>query len=112
MIHHYPIFFYSGSRRNEIESDWEFIEKHLTFLSAENQRIASNQYERIYLEFFNKGLYRESRFYANAYLQEFTKENWEFVEQTTKGTSHHKFDEKLKQVRKAQRDARPKIFND
>ncbi|WP_259556310.1 hypothetical protein [Vibrio harveyi] len=71
----YPKFYYSGSRRHKIDSDKDFIFKHLNCLTEEAQREASEKYDEIFKGHLNKRELRAARYNANKFLQEFTKEH-------------------------------------
>lgn len=49
---YYPEVWYGGNRY--MESDWDFIVKHLACLSEEKQKFVSDVYENIYRRHFNK----------------------------------------------------------
>lgn len=116
MIHHGPLFWYDGNRY--MASDKPFIEHHLQRLSAENQRIASENYDELYKRGFNAGNLREARKQANTYLKEFADKNG--IRGTTKSkiaarAKNSTGDESRKnamieKARAAQKASRPSIF--
>ncbi|EGQ8055454.1 hypothetical protein HPX47_002856 [Vibrio alginolyticus] len=71
---HLPEFWYSGSKKWGIASDLGFITERLKWLSYENQKIASEQYDEIYKHHINKGEVTLARKNANTMLNDFVKE--------------------------------------
>ncbi|NUW66932.1 hypothetical protein [Vibrio coralliilyticus] len=69
---HTPKFYYSGSKKWRLPSDRGFIVKRLAELTEPQQRIASERYEQLYLRRFNQKQYREARYEANRFLQDYT----------------------------------------
>ncbi len=70
---HLPKFWYSGSKKWGIASDLGFITERLKWLSYENQKIASEQYDDIFKFHINKGEVMLARKNANMMLNDFVK---------------------------------------
>ncbi|WP_159066158.1 hypothetical protein [Vibrio harveyi] len=108
-----PKFFYGGSKHHNLPSDRDWIFKHLELLSEDNQKIASEEYEQIFLSFHNKGEFRKARYEANKFLQDFTNSHYATgkpMQPAENKTDHNKLGKKIAQVRKTQRDSRPRII--
>lgn len=116
MIHHMPLFWYDGNRY--VPSDKPFIEKHLQRLSAENQRIACENYDELYKCNVNAKKYREARKEANTYLKEFADKNAIRGAASSRNTNRNPNPKGLDQrknamierARAAQKASRPSIF--
>ncbi|EGR2972759.1 hypothetical protein ABVY18_004146 [Vibrio parahaemolyticus] len=102
---HYPEVWYGGNRY--MESDWGFIAKHLACLSEEKQKFVSDVYENIYRHHFNQKKYRDARLFANKFLQDYTRDNWDVNPQLEKVENPKQ--ERINQVRQAQKDSKKKI---
>ncbi|HIF6101353.1 TPA: hypothetical protein ACX3HY_000294 [Vibrio parahaemolyticus] len=102
---YYPEVWYGGNRY--MESDWDFIVKHLACLSEEKQKFVSDVYENIYRRHFNKKNYRDARLFANKYLQDYTRDNWD-VNPKLENVKNPK-QERINQVMQAQKDSKMKI---
>ena len=109
----YPKFYYGGSKHHGIKSDFEFIVKHLRCLTESDAKKASYEYEQIYLTYTERKERREARYYANKFLQEFTKEHCKpgihKVDSETKEKKSGKVQALIEKAKKAQREAKPKI---
>lgn len=112
MITFFPKFWYSGSKKWNIESDKPFIEKHLIYLTPDLQKQVSEQYEEIYKRHFNAGEYRLARYNANKHLQDFARENWNYIpnQNQERGSNQNPKQHLVEKCKKAQRENRPKIY--
>ncbi len=109
----YPKFYYGGSKHHNLPSDRDWIFKYLELLSEDNQKIVSEEYEQIFLSFHNRGEFRKARYEANKFLQDFTNSHYatgEPMQPAENKTDHNKLGKKIAQVRKTQRDSRPRII--
>ncbi len=106
MAFHYPLFYYSGNRFSK--SDKPFIRKHLECLSPEAQKHVSEIYGDIYRKYFNNKEYSKARYYANKYLQEFTKLNWS-IDPRSEEQKGHRLEGRIEEVKQAGKRAKPKI---
>lgn len=73
MIQYKPKYFYGG--HNGVPSDSPFIERHLERLHPSLQKVAAEEYQRLYLYYFNLKEYTVAREVANGYLEQFANNN-------------------------------------
>ncbi|ENC6709549.1 hypothetical protein ABKY54_004155 [Vibrio harveyi] len=113
----YPRFYYSGSIKHKLESDRDFIFKHLHCLPEELQKEASETYEEIFKRHLNKKQFRQARYEANKFLQVFTKTHCmpkREVElktpSTPKAAGNSNWSQWVAKTRKAQQDSKKKIY--
>ena len=113
MIYHTPKFLYSGSKRWGIESDRVFVEKKLQRLNAENQKIASEMYEKIYLTHANLGEWSLARDNANRALvnlvNEFGISLKEYQHLQAANDDQDWVESQVERLKLAQRVAKPRI---
>lgn len=101
-----PRFYFGGNRY--MKSDQTFIDRCINRLSVENQILASEQYENLYLRFFNKEEYAKARNEANRFLLDFANQYGISKEEYQKAKTENKKTadlmrkvEELKKMKKA-----------
>lgn len=109
MIHVMPEFYYCGNRF--MESDFPFIEKHMSRLSEQDQRIVAREYSNIYLRHFNAKEYREARRSANTYLYNYANENGIAARNAheTRAQMQKRIDSMVGRAKAAREESKPRI---
>ncbi len=107
-----PKFWYSGSKKWGIASDLGFISERLKWLSYENQKIVSEQYDEIFKHHINRGEVTLARKNANTMLNEFVKEfgisQLDYQNLKAANDDQAWIDSRIEQMKKSQKTAKPR----
>ncbi|NUW71401.1 DNA cytosine methyltransferase [Vibrio mediterranei] len=112
LIMNYPHVYFGGHKKYGIKSDRDWIYIRLNFLPQDLREFASEQYQNIYLYYFNRAKPRLARFYANVFLQMLVEETvtQKEIENVNEDLLRkNALSEKIEHVKQVQRESAPRI---
>ncbi|QKN84432.1 hypothetical protein MARILYN_24 [Vibrio phage Marilyn] len=112
---YFPLFYYGGSKKHGIPSGRPFIEARISCLPDVQRQLVASEYDEIYKRNWNAGRYREARYEANAFLNNYVRDVFQGTteqERETHIVNEDWIKQRIAKVREAQKSTRKKISPD